>query len=74
MVNFNAGRLAIVAVAWQAVVILLVMSGANGILYDMLARYFGIPWNAYTFVKFWLGVLLMECPLLLLGAWWDQRR
>ena len=65
---------AIVAVAWQPIVVLSLMAWSNGILYDLLARYCGIPWSSYVEAKFLLGVFLHEVPLLIFAVYWFRRK
>lgn len=61
---------AIIAIAWQGLVALLICGGIHGILYDILSRGFGIPWNSQLLMKFLLGIALLETPLLGFAVYW----
>jgi hypothetical protein len=65
---------ALIALAWQPIVVLLLLCGIAGDVDDILARFCGIPWNKHVVAKFLLTILLLEMPLPVFAAYWFRRR
>lgn len=64
---------ALIALAWQAVIVWLICAGITGDVSNLLASLLGVPWNAYSTEKILLTVALLELPLLAFAVYWFRK-